>query len=135
MSRLRPLAMMIALAIPSSIGAQSAADMWEHARPLTLKLSSFRFDPSEIVLDHGVPYELHLVNTSSGGHDFSAKDFFAKAQIRPEDMAKVRKGGVQVGGGESVELRLIAPAPGSYQLRCTHFMHGAFGMKGRIVVR
>jgi uncharacterized cupredoxin-like copper-binding protein len=109
--------------------------MWGTARPLTLTLSSFKFDPSEIVLEHGVRYDLHLVNTSSGGHDFAAKDFFARAQIMPQDMAKVRSGSVEVGGGESVELRLIAPAPGSYKLRCTHFMHGAFGMKGRIIVR
>jgi uncharacterized cupredoxin-like copper-binding protein len=135
MSRLWPFATLIALAIPSSIGAQSAGDMWGTARPLTLKLSSFKFNPSEIVLEHGVPYDLHLVNTSSGGHDFAAKDFFASAQIMPQDMAKVRSGRVEVGGGESVELRLIAPPQGSYKLRCTHFMHGAFGMKGRIIVR
>lgn len=135
MSRLRPLAILIALAIPSSIGAQSTADMWGTARPLTLNLSSFKFDPAQIVLEHGVPYHLHLVNISSGGHDFAAKDFFARARIRPEDMAKIRNGSVEVGGGESVDVTLIAPAPGTYKLRCTHFMHGAFGMKGRIVVQ
>lgn len=135
MSYLQPFAILIALALPSSIGAQSTTDMWATARPLTLKLSSFKFEPSEIVLEHGVVYDLHLVNTSSGGHDFAAKNFFARAQIRPQDMAEVRNGRVEVGGGESIELRLIAPTPGTYKLSCTHFMHGAFGMKGRIIVR
>lgn len=134
MSHVRPLAILIALALPSMVGAQTA-DIWGSARPLTLKLSSFKFEPSEIVLEHGVPYELHLVNTSSGGHDFAAKSFFARAQIRPQDMAQVRDGRVEVAGGESVDLRLIAPAPGTYRLSCTHFMHGPLGMTGRIIVR
>ena len=135
MSHVRPLAALIALTLMPSAGAQPGPDAWANARSLTLQLSSFRFDPSDIMLDHGVAYDLHFVNNSSGGHDFAGREFFAQAQIRPEDRAKVRNGRVELGGGESVDVHLIAPVPGSYKIRCTHFMHSAFGMTGRIVVR
>lgn len=133
MSQVRPLAALIALIFMSPAGAQQ--NPWANARPLTLQLSNFRFDPSDIMLEHGVAYDLHFVNGSSRGHDFAGKEFFAQAQVMPEDKAKIRKGRVEVGGGESVDVRLIAPSPGSYKIRCTHFMHSAFGMTGRIVVR
>ncbi|WP_313801393.1 cupredoxin domain-containing protein [Sphingobium sp.] len=135
MSHLRPFAALVALIFMSSAGAQPGSDAWANARSLTLQLSSFKFEPSDIRLEHGVPYDLHFVNTSSHGHDFAGKEFFAQAQIRPEDRAKINKGRVEVGGGESVDVHLIAPSPGSYKVRCTHFMHSAFGMTGRIVVQ
>ena len=134
MSRLRSLAPLCAIVLASAGAAQSGAE-WGSARALTLQLSSFKFEPSEISMEHGVAYDLRLVNLSSGGHDFASKAFFAGAQVRPDDMAKVRDGRIEVGGGESVEVHLIAPAPGTYKIRCTHFMHSVFGMTGRIIVR
>ena len=134
MSHRRSLAVLAALILSASVAAQT--DAWSGARPLTLNLSSFKFDPSQIMLEHGAPYRLHLVNSSSRGHDFAAKQFFAAARIRPEDAAKVKDGRIEVGGGESVDVQLIAPsAPGTYKVRCTHFMHSAFGMTGRVVVQ
>lgn len=135
MSHLRPFAALVALILMPSAGAQPEADPWANARTLTLQLSSFRFEPSDILLEHGVAYDLHFVNSSSGGHDFAGKEFFAQAQIRPEDRAKISNGRVEVDGGESVDVHLIAPSPGSYKIRCTHFMHSMLGMTGRIVVR
>jgi len=135
MSRLGRLAASALLILASSAGSQPASDLWSDARPLTLQLSSFKFAPSDIMLEHGVPYALHFVNSSSGGHDFAAKAFFAGAQIRAEDRAKIRGGRVEIGGGESVDIRLIAPSPGTFKVRCTHFMHSMFGMTGRIVVQ
>lgn len=133
MSHRRSLAALAALILSSSVAAQP--DMWSGARLLTLNLSSFRFEPSEILLEHGMPYRLHLVNNASGGHDFAAREFFAAARIRPEDAAKVKGGRIELSGGESVDVQLIAPAPGTYKVRCTHFMHSAFGMTGKVVVQ
>ena len=134
MSHRRSLAALAAFILSSSVAAQT--DDWSAARALTLNLSSFRFEPSQIVLEHGAPYRLHFVNSSSGGHDFAAKAFFAAARIRPEDAAKVRGGRIEVGGGESVDVHLVAPpTPGTYKVRCTHFMHSVFGMTGRVVVQ
>lgn len=129
----RSLAVLAALILSSPAAAQP--ENWNDARPLTLTLSSFRFEPSDIVLEHGVPYRLHLVNSASGGHDFAAREFLAAARIRPEDAPKIRDGRIALSGGESADVTLIAPSPGTYRLRCTHFMHSAFGMTGRIVVR
>lgn len=133
MFQLRPLAALALLMLSVPAGAQSGE--WSSARPLTLGLSNFRFDPAEIRLQHGVPYRLHLVNGASGGHDFAAKAFFAAVRIRPEDGAKVKNGRVEVDGGESVDIMLIAPSPGTYKVHCTHFMHSAFGMTGTIIVQ
>jgi plastocyanin len=83
---------------------------------------------------HGHPYVIHFTNTSSGGHDFVAKDFFAAATIAPEDRSKVAKGGVSLGGGESTDVHLVPNRPGTYKSHCSHFMHSGFGMKGQVVV-
>lgn len=99
---------------------------------IDVALSNFRFTPSTIALRHGQPYLLHL--TSSGGHSFSAKAFFAAAALSPADHARVKDGKIELGGGESVDLRFVAPAPGSYPIKCTHFLHAGFGMTGKFIV-
>ncbi len=108
---------------------------WSQARPLTIELSSFKFTPAAPTLEHGAAYRLHLVNTSSGGHDFVAKEFFADSMIAPEDRAKIKGGSVDLDGGESVDIRLIPGKPGTYKLHCSHFMHSSFGMTGQVIVQ
>ena len=93
---------------------------------VTVTLSSFRFDPGVIRLVHGRPYVLHLVNTSDGGHNFVAPDFLAAAGVR--------RGAIEVRGGTALDVAIVAPARGSYKVKCTHFTHSMRGMKGQIVV-
>lgn len=107
---------------------------WDHAARVEIALSNFKFTPATITLKHGQPYLLHLVNRAEGGHDFVAKKFFAAATVAPSDKASVAKGEVELDGGDAADIRLIAPAPGSYEVHCSHFMHSTFGMKGTIVV-
>lgn len=105
------------------------------ARPeqrVDVALSNFKFTPSTIALEHGQPYVLHL--TSSGGHSFAAKAFFAAAGMTAAERAKVAGGKIELAGGESVEVRFVAPAAGTYEIRCTHFLHSSFGMTGSFVV-
>jgi plastocyanin len=104
------------------------------SQSITVQLSSFKFRPATLTLTHGRPYVIHFTNTSSGGHDFVAKDFFAAATIAPEDRSKVVKGGVSLGGGESTDIHLVPNTPGTYKSHCSHFMHSGFGMKGQVVV-
>lgn len=118
-----------------AVTSSAQAPDWSQARPVTIELSSFKFTPATETLEHGTAYRLHLVNTSSGGHDFVAKEFFAGSTIAPEDRAKVKGGSVDVDGGESVDIRLIPGKPGSYKLHCSHFMHSTFGMTGTITVQ
>ncbi len=129
--------MIPALLVAALGAAMSSAQTpdWSQARSVTIELSSFKFTPATETLEHGTAYRLHLVNTSSGGHDFVAKEFFAGSTIAPEDRAKVKGGGVDVDGGESVDIRLIPNKPGSYKLHCSHFMHSTFGMIGTIFVQ
>lgn len=101
---------------------------------VTVTLANFKYTPEAITLQHGQPYVLRFTNSANGGHDFVAKQFFAAAAIAPEDRTKLKKGGVEVPGGETVEIRLTAPAAGSYKVHCSHFMHSTFGMKGAITV-
>lgn len=97
---------------------------------IEVRLSSFDFTPSTIRLAAGRPIVLHLVNSSDGGHNFAAPEFFAAAQ---GVSGPVDRGRVEVAGGQSVDVRLT-PARGTYRLRCTHTFHTTFGMTGEIVV-
>lgn len=102
---------------------------------VNVELSNFKFQPKTIVLDHGRAYVLRLHNAADGGHDFTARDFFAAAAIAAEDRRLVTEGEVEVPPGQVREIRLTAPAAGRYNLKCTHSFHKMFGMSGEIVVR
>ena len=131
-SALPILAIVTALGIPMS--AAPAQPDWGRATRVTVELSSFAYAPRTISLPAGRPVVLHLVNTGSGGHDFTARKFFAAAVIRPGDVAKVRKGSVEVPGRASVEVAVV-PGAGRFALRCGHAFHALLGMKGAIEAR
>ena len=107
-------------------GAQGAAEQ-------RVELSNFDFTPHEIHLRAGQPTELVLNNVASGGHDFSAPEFFAAARVEPGDAALIDDGEVDVPARSTRTVHLV-PAAGTYKLTCTHMMHRTFGMKGTIVV-
>ena len=102
---------------------------------INVQMSNFKFTPKTIVLDHGRPYVLRLHNASDGGHDFTAPTFFAASRVAAEDRRLVAEGEVEVPPGQVREVRLTAPAAGTFKLKCTHSMHKFFGMSGKIVVR
>jgi len=99
---------------------------------LTIHLSSFAFTPDQVRLRRGVPVRLQLVNDSSGGHNFSAPDFFA-ASTFPGGTAPP-DGRIDVPAGKTIDIVVVPGTPGSYKLECTHFLHATFGMTGRIIV-
>ena len=103
------------------------------AERIVVTLSNFAFTPTDIQLTAGKPYELVLTDSASGGHDFTAPEFFASAKISPGDAAKVASGQVALSGKQSVTIDLV-PAAGNYPLACTHLGHVALGMKGTITV-
>jgi len=129
----RPLLLASLAALSLAAPAQAQPD-WSHAPRITVSLSSFKFAPAALRLRAGQPIILHLENTGSGGHDFSAPGFFHAASVRPADAGKVSAGSVDVDGHGSVDIALV-PAAGTYALRCTHAFHSMFGMKGSIVVQ
>ena|SRR5918996_5143325 len=122
------------LAIPLiAIGAQPATP--QAPATVNVQLSSFKFTPRTIVLDHGKPYVLRLYNGSKDGHNFVAPSFFAAARVAPDDRRWIAEGEVEVPPGQRREIRLTAPAAGRYKVKCTHRFHKLLGMSGTIIVR
>lgn len=122
-----------ACATTHAVDPQVASTSLADAQVVEVKLSNFDFSPSTVRLDAGRAYALHIVNTASGGHDFTAPEFFAASKVAPEDVASVRDGQVELAGGQSATIHLV-PSRGTYGLVCTHTGHALLGMKGTIVV-
>lgn len=111
-----------ALAVGAAAPAQPAAQ--------TIVMSNFRYSPPTIRLAAGRPVTLTFVNRSGGGHDFTAKAFFASSTI----IAGAAPGGeVEVRGGATKSITLI-PRAGTYRAHCSHFLHTPMGMRGQIIV-
>ena len=126
----RSIGPIAAFLLSTAAAAQPAPD-WSHAQRVEVKLSNFSFSPKIIHLRAGRPVLLHLSNVSSGGHDFTARQFFAASVVR--DRSAVRGGSVEVGKHRSVDIVLV-PRAGRYPLKCGHTLHKTFGMSGEIVV-
>lgn len=107
----------------------------EQAEKVTVVLANFSFTPEELRLTAGRSETIHFVNNGSGGHDFTAPEFFAAATMDAANRAKVggADGSVSLGKGESIDVT-ITPKAGTYKVHCSHFMHSSLGMKGKILV-
>jgi uncharacterized cupredoxin-like copper-binding protein len=118
---------LVTLAVTVPTSAQNPARV-------EITLANFSFTPSVIVLKAGQPVALHFVNNGSGGHDFTAPEFFKAATMDAATRAKLgKKGRVDLSAGESANVTLV-PKAGSYKVRCGHFLHAGFGMTGTVTV-
>ena len=124
---MRPAFLFPLLLIAPAATAQNAP------RTVDVQLTSFDFTPREIRLRAGTPVVLRLTNPGRGGHNFAAPQFFAAAAIAGGQNSPIRNGAIEVPSRQTVSVRLT-PARGNYRLRCTHTLHTAFGMRGRIIV-
>ena len=97
-------------------------------------LSNFSFNPNMLRLQRNTAYTLHLTNSASGGHAFSAPELFAAAMVAPEDNAKIVNGKIEIPAGQAVDIHLTPMAAGTYPIVCTHFLHQTFGMHGTAVI-
>jgi plastocyanin len=113
-------ALSLALAAPAP--AQHASQ--------TIYVWSFNFSPRPIQLAAGRPVTLTFVNRSGSGHDFTAKEFFARSRIISGSAAE---GEIELRGGETKSVTLV-PARGTYKAHCSHFLHATMGMTDRIIV-
>lgn len=128
MKRPLPLAMLFAAGVPNAAHSQS-----NNPAIVAVELTNFRFDPQALHLRAGVPIVLRLHNGASGGHNFTAVEFFSSAKVSQSSAAAVHNGTVEVPKHGTVDISLM-PSAGSYRLRCSHTFHSAFGMKGVIRV-
>lgn len=117
----------LVLAIPVTAAGQ--------AERVTVTMTNFNFAPEALHLDAGRSATIHFVNNGSGGHDFTAPEFFAAATMDAANRAKVggAKGRVSLGKGQSLDV-MLTPRAGTYKVHCSHFMHSSLGMKGKILV-
>ncbi|MCB2067101.1 MAG: cupredoxin domain-containing protein [Erythrobacter sp.] len=106
---------------------------YSRAQRVEVTLDNFSFAPADLHLQAGRPIALVVTNAASGGHNFTAPEFFAAAQIMPGHADLVASGQLSLSGGQSVTVNLI-PAAGTYRLTCTHLGHAVLGMTGTITV-
>lgn len=125
--RILPLAAIAVLALSVPVTAAEAP------AKVTVTLANFSFSPDDLHLHSGHPVTIHFVNEGSGGHDFTAEEFFTAATMDAANRARVAKGRVSLGKGESSDVTLT-PRAGTYKVHCSHFGHSALGMTGKVVV-
>mgnify|MGYP003577526938 CR=1 FL=1 len=130
-------AILAATAAISVLGLTAAAAQQSPPADSTVidvTLADFSFTPSSLQFQHGQHYQLQLHNKGSGGHNFAGKDFFAAVTVDAADQNLIRKGAVEVKKGATAAIGFTAVKPGTYRIKCTHFLHSGFGMKGSAVI-
>lgn len=122
------------LAVAATVLAAPVAAAPQAAR-VEVVLANFSFTPEELHLHAGQSTTIHFFNNGSGGHDFTAAEFFASATMDAANRAKVggAKGRVSLGKGQAVDVTL-SPKTGEYAAHCSHFLHSSMGMTGKIRV-
>lgn len=125
--RILLLAAAMAIAAPVSAAQQAAKT--------EVVLANFSFTPADLHLQAGQNVTIHFVNEGSGGHDFTAAEFFSTATMDAANRAKVdgAKGRVSLGKGQAMDVTLT-PKAGEYAVHCSHFLHSSMGMTGKILV-
>jgi len=111
-----------------------AADAPGNRQDIQVMLSNFSFAPNMLRMQRNMTYAIHLVNSASGGHSFSAPGFFAAVAVAPEDRSKIVNGRIEIPAGQTVDITVTAMTAGSYPIVCSHFLHSTFGMKGEAVI-
>jgi plastocyanin len=96
-----------------------------------VRLYSFGYGPSPLVLRAGVPVTLVFQNVSGSGHTFKAPAFFASSRMLS---GMTMQGEVHVMPHKSMSVTLI-PVRGTYPVHCSHFMHDQLGMHTVIYVQ
>jgi hypothetical protein len=130
MSRLSFAAPFLLLAAPA---AAQGID-WSTAPHVDVTLSDYRIAPDRLRLAAGKPIVLRFHNRNADSHNFTARKFFAAAQVRAEDRRAVAGGALDFAGGEIREIGIV-PARGSYPASCTQKYHATLGERGEIEVQ
>ncbi len=125
----------IALVVSATAWVTAEGAVAQTDTPITITLTNYAFSPGTLTLKSGTIYHLHFSNNGSKDHNFSAPEFFAASQVAPEDQAKMENGLVDLQSGQSADITVTPNRPGTYAVKCTHFMHKMMGMHGTIIVQ
>jgi len=129
MRRISLLFCLLLLISPAAAPGQE----WPRAPEYDVLLSSYDIAPRIIRLEAGRAVKLRFVNNSNQAHAFSARAFFASADIRGGDGGAVSGGRVKVGPGETRTVALI-PQAGRYAMQSDNIFRRLMGMNGKIIV-
>ena len=90
--------------------------------PTAVKMSEFKFEPSQFTATVGQPLKLALQNSGTVVHDFTVKGLDKAASPK-------------VPVGQSVNFELTPSKAGSYEIICTEPGHEQGGMKATLTVK
>ena len=99
---------------------------------LNVIMTDYRFTPDHLIFAHSVHYRLHLENHGKETHEVTAPVFFASAAIDNPDVLNRERSEIVMQPGDTKDVFLTAPRPGTYDLRCSD--HDWNGMVGGITV-
>jgi uncharacterized protein (DUF58 family) len=102
----------------------------------TVVLEDRHFHPQVIRLRKDVPTRIVLVNHDVSGHNFSAKGFFSRADIRDEGAGRqaIHEGIVTVPSQSTVSFVVTPRVRGPFDLTSSVALDVASGMQGQILV-
>ena len=109
-------------------------------KTITLNLTEFQFQPTDITANVGQPIKLVLKNNGTVLHDLVSMD--AKVEVKAEHGAEHAMPGMAdpalhaaVEPGKQSTLEFTATAPGTYTFYCTESGHQEAGMTGKLIVK
>ena len=127
MTKAIPLALTLLLPL-----AAHAANQVSAPEKMTVVMVDNRFEPDHLTFHAGQPYALHLENHGKEMHEFTAAKFLKAAKVKDEHLLSNGGTDIVVQPGKSVDVLLIAPPKGPYELICAD--HDWDGMVGGITV-
>lgn len=113
---------------------------WSQAEVVTVDMYEYGFSPNQISFNVCRPYILNLVNAGTRSHSFYSEKFFetvftlgVDGYVAPMTEADVESLDLRI--DEQIQFYFVPMVPGQFDLVCSHAMHGALGMTGKIYVR
>ena len=113
---------------------------WSEAQSVTVQLSEYQFEPSDLVFEEGAPYRLVLSNVGKGSHTFVSEGFFqaiaVQKLISPDgEIVMPYLKSIEVPSQTEKEIHFVAVSKGMYLLECSVLLHDTFGMEGQISIQ
>ncbi len=121
------------------VRAHVAAVDWSGVQTVEVSLAEFAFAPETLAFERGRPYRLVLENGGRRTHTFVSEGFFKAIAVQKlasadGEIANPYIESIELARGAVKEITFVPVRPGSYDLRCTVFLHERFGMHGRITI-
>ena len=126
------LCLLAASALADDPPAPPPGAEWDAAQLVKVELVDDRFVPEKLTFRVGVPYRIHLENTGTEMHEFTAPEFFRTVTLRDPKALDVPLHEATLQPKTSRDIYLIPHIAGRYPLTCAD--HDWAGMTGEISV-